>query len=172
MKLLLILALLPACGGVTMIENNTGSTAPATVAAPEEETPKDYTDCFIAKRAYHSKAGKLYYKAFTQCDDDEEYLGGDDGRTRFCGACLNEGMSKNSPTEKSPPQHSGSVPQSQESRRSSFLAIVGSSARRVVSLTTAATSRAPWARIRASSMSPWAEISRPYMFLTRFCSSK
>ena len=75
-------------------------------------------------------------------DDDEEYLGGDDGRTRFCGACLNEGMSKNSPTEKSPPQHSGSVPQSQESRRPSFLAIVGSSARRVVSLTTSATSRA------------------------------
>jgi len=75
-------------------------------------------------------------------DDDDEYLGGDDGRARLCGACLNEGMSKNSPTEKSPPQHSGSVPRSQERKRSSFLAIVGSSARKVVSLTTSATSRA------------------------------
>ena len=73
--------------------------------------------------------------------DDEEYLGGDDGRNHLCGACLNEGMSKNSPAL-SPPQHSGSIPQSQERRRSSFLSIVGSSARKVVSLTTSATSRA------------------------------
>jgi hypothetical protein len=75
-------------------------------------------------------------------DDDEGYHGGDDGRSNLCGACLNEGMSKTSPTESRPPQHSGSVPHSQERRRSSFLAIVGSSALKVVSMTTSATSRA------------------------------
>ncbi|KAL3821942.1 hypothetical protein ACHAXA_004430 [Cyclostephanos tholiformis] len=75
-------------------------------------------------------------------DDDDEYFGGDDNRTRLCDACLNEGMSRISPTKSPTQQHPRLIPHSQEKRRSSFLAIVGSSARRVASLTTSATSLA------------------------------
>ena len=75
-------------------------------------------------------------------DVDDEYFGGDDNRTQLCGACLNEGMSRTSPTKSPTQQHPRSSPYSPEKRRSSFLAIVGSSARKVVSLTTSATSRA------------------------------
>lgn len=71
-------------------------------------------------------------------DNDNGYLRGNADQRNWCSACLTEGMTKNAPT-KSPPRP---IPQSQDWRRSSLLAIVGSSARKVVSLTTSATSRA------------------------------
>jgi hypothetical protein len=81
-------------------------------------------------------------------NDDGLYLGGDDDNRRrsLCGACLNEGMSRNSnmygPMQQRPTRSSTAHPPP-EKGRSSFLAIVGSSVvRRVVSLTTSATSRA------------------------------
>ena len=72
-NLLLVVALLPACGGVTVFENNTETVQPATPAS-EEDVP-DYSDCVIAKREYHAANARLYYSAYIVCDDDEKYLG-------------------------------------------------------------------------------------------------
>ncbi len=72
-KLLLLVAMLPACGGVTVFENNTEAAQPAPVAATEEEV--DYSDCVISKRDYHSANYRLYYTAYIVCDDEEKLLG-------------------------------------------------------------------------------------------------
>ena len=84
------------------------------------------------------------------CDDndsdDDEYLGGGGGiedtdhRENWCSACLNniEGMSKVVPS--TPTRPGPSLSQENNTRRSSILAIMGKSARKVATLTTTAIS--------------------------------
>jgi hypothetical protein len=76
-------------------------------------------------------------------DDDNEYLGGGikdtDHREHWCNACLNnnEGISKYVPI--TPTTRPGpSLSQENNTRRSSILAIMGTSARKVATLTTTA----------------------------------
>jgi hypothetical protein len=79
-------------------------------------------------------------------DDDNEYLGGrgiedTDHREHWCNACLNynEGISKDVPI--TPTTRPGpSLSQENNTRRSSILAIMGTSARKVATLTTTAIS--------------------------------
>ena len=79
--------------------------------------------------------------------DDDEYLGGGGGgiedtdhRENWCSACLNniEGMSKDVPS--TPTRPGPSLSQENNTRRSSILAIMGTSARKVATLTTTAIS--------------------------------
>jgi hypothetical protein len=72
-KLLLLVAMLPACGGVTIFENNT--TIPAQQPATATEEQPDYSECVIDKRKHHYANARLYYTAYIVCDSEEKLLG-------------------------------------------------------------------------------------------------
>jgi hypothetical protein len=73
-QLLLLVAMLPACGGVTMFENNTTMPAQQQPATTTESTP-DYSECVIDKRDYRYANTRLYYTAYVVCDNEEKLLG-------------------------------------------------------------------------------------------------
>jgi hypothetical protein len=74
-KLLLLVAMLPACGGVTVFENNnTAAPQQSTPSAASESIP-DYSECVIDKRNHHYANARLYYTAYIVCDDEEKLLG-------------------------------------------------------------------------------------------------